>query len=252
MIKQIKKSRKDFRMANPPSASVITKFDDCSNYESLVVKKPWGFEYLLFHNNFVAGWILYLNKENQTSMHCHPNKKTSLIVLQGQGIFQTNNDRYTVKEGEGFMIDKGVFHSTKAVSDMIVLEIESPPYKKDLQRIADEYGRAMSEYEGIESFINLSHKDYAHLPTLYNFKKSLGLEINIGSYVLSIHKHEKIGLMRKKGDGLRKIIVGILGNGFLNDENPAGPGHIMHGHHFRKTFAENDQINNEILIITKK
>ena len=58
--------------------------DDFFNYSKVVVKKPWGYEYLIFENESVAVWILYLKNEALTSMHCHPGKKTSLVVLQGE------------------------------------------------------------------------------------------------------------------------------------------------------------------------
>jgi len=42
-------------------------------YESTVVKKPWGYEYLVYQNDKAALWFLHINKDQQTSMHCHPN-----------------------------------------------------------------------------------------------------------------------------------------------------------------------------------
>lgn len=252
MIKRIKISKRDSKMISPSSILVISKCNDCSNYEGLVVKKPWGFEYLLFHNNYVAGWILHINQKNQTSLHCHPNKKTSLIVLKGEGIFSTSKDARAIKEGECFMIDKGVFHSTKAISDMIVLEIETPPNKKDLHRLDDAYGRALRDYEGAESHINLSHKDYANIATLYNFKENFGSEIDIGNYSLSIHKHKKIkGVDENKFD-LKNTIIVILGEGFSNGEKNIEPADIVYGHNFKKITAENINSNNEILLIIKK
>lgn len=252
MIKLIKKSRKDFKMINPTSVLDFSEQNDSSNYEGLVVKKPWGFEYLLFHNNYVASWILYLNQENQTSMHCHPNKKTSLIVLKGHGVLRTSSDTYNLKEGECLMIDKGVFHSTKAISDMVVLEIETPPNKKDLYRLDDIYGRALREYEGAESFINLGHEDYSNIATLYDFKENSGKEVTIGNYTLSIHKHEKIKQMNSKDYDLKNMLIGILGEEFSCRKNVMEPADIMYGHNFKKIVPKNINSNNEILLIIKK
>ena len=36
---------------------------------------------VIFQDNNVCVTILYINKDHQTSMHCHSRKKTSLIVL---------------------------------------------------------------------------------------------------------------------------------------------------------------------------
>ena len=49
-------------------------------YSDAIVKKPWGYEYLVFENEFVAIWILQIIRKRKTSMHCHPNKKTGLIL----------------------------------------------------------------------------------------------------------------------------------------------------------------------------
>ena len=49
---------------------------DKFNYRNLIVKKPWGYEYLLFENDYVAVWILHLKKGQATSVHCHPGKKS--------------------------------------------------------------------------------------------------------------------------------------------------------------------------------
>ncbi len=53
-------------------------------YEKTIVKKPWGYEYLVYQNDKVALWFLYIGYEQQTSMHCHPNKTTGLILLDGR------------------------------------------------------------------------------------------------------------------------------------------------------------------------
>jgi hypothetical protein len=47
------------------------------------------------------------------------------------------------------MIRRGLFHSTKALSDggAFVFEIESPKDKHDLVRLNDQYGRASKTYE---------------------------------------------------------------------------------------------------------
>ena len=53
-------------------------------YDKKIVKKPWGFEYTIFRNlNKLA--ITYVNilPKKQTSLHCHPSKKTGFIILSG-------------------------------------------------------------------------------------------------------------------------------------------------------------------------
>ena len=47
--------------------------NDGYDYSKVVVRKPWGYEYLIFSNEKSAVWILFLKAGEQTSMHCHPN-----------------------------------------------------------------------------------------------------------------------------------------------------------------------------------
>ena len=53
------------------------------DFSNVIIKKPWGYEYLIYQTAKVAITILFIKKGHKTSMHCHLNKKTSLIVLDG-------------------------------------------------------------------------------------------------------------------------------------------------------------------------
>ena len=64
------------------NSEVYTK-KDLFDYSRVIVKKPWGYEYLVFENEFVAIWMLHIVRKRKTSMHSHPQKRTSLIVLAG-------------------------------------------------------------------------------------------------------------------------------------------------------------------------
>lgn len=122
---------------------------DTVDYSRIVVHKPWGYEYLMFENDFVAVWILHLKKGEATSMHCHPRKKSSLIVLSGKVLASTLSEWFEPEELGGLIYEAGVFHTTKALTDdVFVMEIETPPLKKDLVRLKDAYGREGKGYEG--------------------------------------------------------------------------------------------------------
>lgn len=133
------------------------------NYSDVIVKKPWGYEYLIFENDFVAIWMLQIIRKRKTSMHCHPNKKTGLVLLSGTATTLTIEGSFELNPLDGVVIDSGVFHATEASSllPMIphsengiwVMEIESPPMKTDLLRLKDEYGRAGASYEGAENMV---------------------------------------------------------------------------------------------------
>ncbi len=119
------------------------------NHRGVVVNKPWGYEYLMYENNKVAMWLLYIAPGQQTSMHCHPTKTTGLVLLKGQAELSFLADKKLISAPEKQMIRRGLFHSTKAVSKegIFMLEIENPNDKNDLVRLSDEYGRAHSGYE---------------------------------------------------------------------------------------------------------
>ena len=118
-------------------------------YEKTVVTKPWGYEYLVYQNDKVALWFLYIGHNQRTSMHCHPNKTTGLILLDGGAELSFLGNTNQLKPISKTMIRKGLFHSTKATSEngACVFEIETPVDKHDLVRLEDKYGREGSPYE---------------------------------------------------------------------------------------------------------
>jgi mannose-6-phosphate isomerase-like protein (cupin superfamily) len=120
-----------------------------SNYNVNVVKKPWGYEYLAYENEHAALWFLYIKPTHSTSLHCHPNKTTGLVLLDGKAEVSFLNDTSTLTPADKIMIRKGLFHSTKATSDRgaWVFEIETPVNKQDLVRFRDSYGREGKPYE---------------------------------------------------------------------------------------------------------
>lgn len=120
-----------------------------SNYSNNIVKKPWGYEYLAYQNKDVALWFLYIKPEHATSLHCHPNKTTGLILLEGQARVSFLNNDTILNPTNKVMIRKGLFHSTKALSKegAFVFEIETPVDKQDLVRFKDSYGREGKPYE---------------------------------------------------------------------------------------------------------
>jgi hypothetical protein len=137
-----------------------------TDYASMIVNKPWGYEYQLFDNFTVGVWILHLRPGAATSMHCHTNKATSLVVLSGGVAISTLGNLHMLDAMNGVRIDAGVFHSTRALtpSGAFVLEMENPSCKHDVVRLRDDYGREASGYEG-ES----AHSFDLHNYTYVNF-----------------------------------------------------------------------------------
>ena len=150
-------SKKKFEIENQSKDS--PSFD----YSNVIVKKPWGYEYLVFKNDFVAIWMLQIIRKRKTSMHAHPNKKTGLVLLSGNAACSHSEGIIGLNPMDGVVIEEGVFHSTEACSPHLiqplsengiwVMEIESPPIKTDLVRIKDEYGRSGTSYEGVDNMV---------------------------------------------------------------------------------------------------
>lgn len=177
MIKRIYRSKADIENLSRLRTEIpegIDKFD----YRGLVVNKPWGYEYLMFENANVSIWILFLKNLHKTSMHCHPNKKTALIVLSGEVITSTLEGWQNLTTSEAAIIEEGVFHSTKAVEKdgAFIMEVESPPNKKDLVRLKDEYGREKKGYEG-ESFMSRELAKYEYVTFHSENQKKIGKQI---------------------------------------------------------------------------
>jgi mannose-6-phosphate isomerase-like protein (cupin superfamily) len=147
MIKILKNSKLDnekLKKCQLVNNDKLEGFD----FSKAIVKKPWGHEYLAHNEGAVSAWILNINEGTATSMHCHLNKKTSLILLSGQAELSTLKDKFYLNEGDGFILDKKVFHSTKAILDgTVLMEIETPSIKTDLVRLHDNYGRESKGYE---------------------------------------------------------------------------------------------------------
>jgi len=119
------------------------------NHDTVIVRKPWGYEYLAYKNKDVALWLLHINPGERTSMHCHPNKSTGLVVLDGSAEINFIADSKQLQAPAKQMIRRGLFHQTHAVGDepVLMFEVETPVDKDDLVRLHDNYGRKDSGYE---------------------------------------------------------------------------------------------------------
>lgn len=148
MIKRVYPTSSDFESLS----RLRTELSDEANrtdFSRVVVVKPWGYEYLWLQNPSVAVWMLHLRGDHATSLHCHARKRTSLIVMAGEVVCSTIEDRHRLRAGQAVVLEPCVFHSTRAVSPegAFVMEVENPPLKGDLLRFRDDFGRAGRGYE---------------------------------------------------------------------------------------------------------
>ena len=124
-------------------------------YKNKVCVKPWGHEFLVFQNKRVAIWCLTIKKGHQTSLHCHFNKDTQIIVLKGAAkISLMDNKNIALSEMSSVFLPHYNFHGISAFSDEVcLLEIEifnqrlDYSDKNDLLRINDDYNRNKTGYE---------------------------------------------------------------------------------------------------------
>lgn len=164
-VKRITRCEKDAKHLQDIRTNwAVSQESQPEHYKGVVVVKPWGHEFLIFANEQVAIWFLSIKKGHSTSMHCHPTKLTSLVLLSGTALCSTFTSRNFLSTGDTLMLEPGVFHSTKSLSTggISVIEIETPPAKLDLLRLDDSYGRQERGYEGLQEMVsqNLEEFDY--------------------------------------------------------------------------------------------
>jgi mannose-6-phosphate isomerase-like protein (cupin superfamily) len=123
-----------------------------TRHKQVIVRKPWGYEYLAYQNADVALWVLHIRQGERTSMHCHPTKSTGLVVLEGQAEINFIADSKILNAPSKQMIRRGLFHQTHSLSEdgIIMFEVETPVDKDDLVRLHDAYGRKDAGYEGTD------------------------------------------------------------------------------------------------------
>lgn len=124
------------------------------DYLKKINDKPWGKEYLAYQNKEIGIWILHVNKNQETSLHCHFKKDTILIPISG--CFKINlYDKFTILNlFDSIYVPRNTFHGIHSYADnSILMEIEiytehiSYTDKNDLLRIRDIYNRDKTHYE---------------------------------------------------------------------------------------------------------
>ena len=215
---------------------------------NFIVKKPWGEEHIVCKSKKTATWLLKINYKKKTSLHCHPNKKTGFILIDGKvEVMLGFYEKRILNAPAKLMIRPGLFHSTKALSKQgcVVLEIENPINKNDLVRFKDNYGRAKKPYEGKSKMKKIKNEIFFKVPKKTGVNKYSYKKID-----LTIEKHKnKKQLMKKSKD----TIFAILNGGLVDKKNQyvLSPGDIVKTDTIKKLSKEFD-IKNELIILTCK
>ncbi|MDO8495045.1 MAG: hypothetical protein Q7S32_00770 [bacterium] len=221
MIKKLTQSLLDKKYLELRSPIAHTASVD---FSTLAVNKPWGNEYLMISTPQVETWSLFIGHNKATSMHCHPRKKTALVVLEGNALFSSLNESMELSALDAVMIEPGVFHSTQGLSKtgVRVLEFETPPMKHDLIRLEDKYGRVNEGYEGAD-------KAFQILATHTRFHSSEhNIHKNLGQSRLCLHSLNHSAELRNLQHGPRTLLAIMNGQVLSrNDEQLWGPSDIV-------------------------
>lgn len=220
-----------------------------SNYSNNIVKKPWGYEYLAYQNKDVALWFLYIKPEHATSLHCHPNKTTGLILLDGQARVSFLNNDTILNPTNKVMIRKGLFHSTKALSKegAFVFEIETPVDKQDLVRFKDSYGREGKPYED-ETFEIPKAEDCLWI---YEPKEGETQTYDFANCLLEVKSITDVSEFNKIDDSFN---VMFLKGGILAEygQKVAGPGDIVIANTIHQLIEVFPKVSPDTIIIVFK
>ena len=209
------------------------KTNDNAFYDSRIVFKPWGYEYVVFrYKKILSVTLLQINNNKTTSLHCHPQKKTGFVLLDGKALIQLGlwkSERKIFNSPSKLMIRTGLFHSIKCISKkpLLALELETPVNKKDLVRYNDKYGREKKPYEKG----NKITKKNLNLIRIKSFQKNK--EYKFGKTHVKFESHNNFKKLIKEKNS---VIFAILNGDVCNKSNQRvlSPGDIIKTGTFKK------------------
>jgi mannose-6-phosphate isomerase-like protein (cupin superfamily) len=195
-----------------------------TDFKEKIVRKPWGYEYLMYENEKIGVWYLHIMQGRQTSLHCHPTKKTGYILLSGEARVSFLNDSIKLKAVSKLMLREGLFHSTQALSPegIDVIEVESPPDKTSLVRLEDAYGRKSQPYEGLESTMPMTDSCII----LKDPERGRMNSYRVGGLQLVLERFDDVSPLRERvADEIMLVLDGGL---FSKDQDPiVSPGDVV-------------------------
>jgi D-beta-D-heptose 7-phosphate kinase/D-beta-D-heptose 1-phosphate adenosyltransferase len=182
------------------------------NYFNRVNDKPWGKEYLAYQSKYIGIWILHVNKDQETSLHCHFKKDTILMPIVG--CFKINLfDKFIILNLlDTLYVPRETFHGIHSyVDDSILMEIEiytdkiEYTDKSDLLRIKDIYNRDKNNYESSV----VEREPYENEIMYFNTNN----KYNINNTYLEIFKIKNIEEIKDKYDKVLLLQGSIFSDG---------------------------------------
>jgi mannose-6-phosphate isomerase-like protein (cupin superfamily) len=135
------------------------------HYRDCVIRKPWGTEFEMFDDKKHSVWMLNINKNKSTSLHCHQHKAVCLIPLVGElTLITLGGAKRILVPGDTISLLPKVFHClwNGGTTELALIEIEQPSIKLDLIRAEDAYGRTGSAYEGEDHIVRENLDQYGY------------------------------------------------------------------------------------------
>jgi mannose-6-phosphate isomerase-like protein (cupin superfamily) len=218
------------------------------SYENNVVKKPWGHEYLVYENNHVGLWFLNIESGQSTSMHCHPNKTTGLMVISGEAEVSFLSDKMSLTSSEKVMIRKGLFHSTRApTGNLQIFEIETPVNKHDLVRLEDSYGRTGQPYEDSTK----EEPKARECVWIEDPKANTSKKYRFGTQVITVCSVTSLDDLKKLSKKSSSGLMFLKGGLFTDYDIPvASPGDIVANDVLEKLMQTFHKVNHNTVILT--
>lgn len=175
----------------------------------VIVNKPWGKEHCIYECQNLAIWHLTISPQKKTSLHCHPNKKTALILLNNKAKINLIERSFELAGLSKIMLRQGMFHQTENISDECInlVEVETPNNKFDLVRIEDDYGRKNQAFESCNSWEDKTELEKNLVPNEPRKINGLNFKIQKFKDVLDLDYSDD------------SIVVILDGFGFLVDAN---------------------------------
>ena len=150
------------------------------DYSKFVIKKPWGYEHLIFQNKNISIWILCLKSKKHTSLHAHKLKQTYLIPITNKIKLNTFEKLFNLKKKRPLLIHKNVFHQSfnPGLKSEFMMEIELPNLKNDIIRFHDYYGRKDNDFskENKNNILKINKKfvnKFSKSKTIHFYKEKI-------------------------------------------------------------------------------
>ena len=109
------------------------------------VRKPWGRELWVAHNDRYAFKIIEMHTGYRSSLQYHEKKQETIYIDAGRARVTRGENKEsleTVEMGPGSILDHppGFLHRLEALEDLRLLEVSTPELD-DVVRVEDDYKR---------------------------------------------------------------------------------------------------------------